>query len=148
MTAEICHIAIAETDSRLRKQLKGLLHSIFNENNSSRLTVFEAQSIDEMESGFSVHTNIAFLDSSFILKESKRIGRLWSKLKPGCLLVLLLSTNKSEILEEIFNKIEKQKYLPLNAFVLKADYPDEIKEGVVRRVVQAGCFQRNEVLAS
>ena len=148
MKTTTCHTVIAGSDPEFRKRIRSVLKMAENESTEFSIVASEARTIDQLEKELGSHTDIAFIDASFVIDESRRIAQAWKKLKTDCVFALLLSDRDAAGLKNVIYKMEKQKSLPLDVHVLKNNYPDELIMQIVMRIVEIGCVQKHNVLAS
>ena len=138
-----CRTVIAGGNSVFRSRLKGILKMAEKESGDFSIIATDTPTMDELEKEINDHTDIAFIDSSFVVKESGRLARVWKKTKSECTFTLLLSDSNAAELKEVIYEMEKQKSLPLNVHVLKNNYPDELILHVIMRMIKLTHIEKN-----
>src|SRR4051812_33762622 len=103
------HIIIACSSPRFRKHLKAILKQIKIEMGNFLPIFFESLNIDELEKALDKNADIAFIDSSLMIRESKRLVRAWQKTNRDCIFALLLSGRKLTEFEEVMKEMDKEK---------------------------------------
>lgn len=137
------HALIAGNNAGFRNHLKGILKMAEKENNHISLVAFEALTMDDLEKQLDSHADVAFIDSAFVLRESKRLARAWKKTKSECAFALLLSDHNAAEMKNIIQEMGRQNALPSEIHVLKSNYPDELIMRVILRIVELGVDQKN-----
>jgi hypothetical protein len=137
------HIVIAGGNTLFRSRLKGILKMAEAGSNDFGISVTNASTIDELETALLSHSDFAFIDSSIVIKDSKRLARAWKKMSSECSFALILSDSQAGELKDVIYEMEKQKSLPEDIHILKSSYPDELIMRVVVRMIEFGVTQKN-----
>lgn len=107
------------------------------------LIIFEALNIDEFEKEVDRHTDIVLMDADILLKERKRLGRVWKKIKSDCSFALLFSGHDEDVLEKVLHEMGKQNSLPSDIHILKDTYPDALLMRVLVRMIVRKSAEKN-----
>lgn len=137
------HIMIAAEEEAFRSYLKSTIKIMEGENNVPSIVISEAADVDGFEAKFAPDTDVFFIDALLILKDSRRLGKLWEKLKINPIFVLLLSDKHANEFKKILYRMEKQKSLPLDVYILKNNYPEELIRRVVMHILKLRSAKKN-----
>jgi DNA-binding NarL/FixJ family response regulator len=137
------HTVIAGGNPLFRSRLKSILKMAESESHDFSASMIDAATIDDLERELQNHVDVAFIDSSVVVKDSKRLARIWRKTHSECSFAVVLSDSHAAELKNVIYEMEKQRSLPADIHILKHNYPDELIMRVVLRMVELCIAQKN-----
>lgn len=138
-----CHILIAGSTPAFRGRLRGILRLAEYVKSGISLVLFEALDMDDFEKEIDRNTDMVLIDASIVIKERKRLGRAWKRIRAECALALLFTNSNEEALKNVLHEMGRQDSLPLDIHILKDTYPDDLLSYVLGRMLEQKRAEKN-----
>lgn len=138
-----CHIILTGASPGYRARLKNILKMTAFQNEWPSPLIDETTDLLAFEQEANKNTDIVMVDASIVAKHRKHLAHAWKKLKRACTFVLLFSDNEKGELEKVLFEMGRQNSLPLDVYILKDTYPDELIGRVLKRLVEQKNIEKN-----